>query len=54
VLTRRELAFVTTVSDIRMATPGKVRHEIEVRIGLIERVLAGEYLDSLLVTVAAQ
>ena len=53
-LNGRALALGPNASDVRMATPGKVRHEIEVRIGPIERVLAGEYLDSLLVTVAAQ
>lgn len=53
-LNGRSLVLGPNASDVRMATPGKARHEIEVRIGPIERVLAGEYLDSLLVTVAAQ
>jgi hypothetical protein len=41
-------------SDIRIANSGKIRHELEVQIGPIERVLAGEYVDSLLVTISAQ
>ena len=48
------LALGPPASDVRMATPGKVRHEIEVQIGPIERLLAGEYVDSLLVTITAQ
>ena len=53
-LNGRPLALGANASDVRNATQGKVRHEIEVRIGPVERVLAGEYVDSLLVTISAQ
>lgn len=36
------------------STPGTVRHAFSFRIGAVERVLAGDYVDSLLVTLFAQ
>jgi hypothetical protein len=50
----RPMSLGPNASDIRLATPGRVRHAIEARIGPVERVLAGEYVDSLLVTITAQ
>jgi hypothetical protein len=37
-----------------VTTPGVVRHAFSFRIGAVERVLAGDYVDSLLVTIFAQ
>jgi hypothetical protein len=40
--------------DVRVASPVKAFHDIEVHIGPVHRVLAGLYVDSLLVTISAQ
>ena len=53
-LNGRPMSLSSNASDVRAANPGKVRHDLEVQIGPIERVLAGEYVDSLLVTISAQ
>ena len=50
----RPMALGANASEFLIASPGKVRHDLEVQMGPVERVLAGEYVDSLLVTLSAQ
>jgi hypothetical protein len=53
-LNGRPISLGANPSDILVAHSGKIRHDLEVQIGPVERVLAGEYVDSLLVTISAQ
>lgn len=48
------VALSAAVAGVRIASPGKARHQIDVQIGPVERVLAGEYADDLLITITAQ
>lgn len=41
-------------AELEVARPGRQGHDIEVEIGMFERVLAGEYADTLLITITAQ
>lgn len=50
----KPIALGSSDAELEVARPGRQGHEIEVEIGMFERVLAGEYADTLLITITAQ
>ena len=50
----RPLALGASDAELEVTRPGRQGHDIEVEIGMFERVLAGEYADTLLITITAQ
>jgi hypothetical protein len=44
----------TSGAGLSIASAGQARHRIEVEIGPVEKVLAGDYEDDLLITITAQ
>lgn len=50
----RPIALNQPVAGLSTIRSGRQRHEIEVEIGAMKQVLAGEYRDSLLITISGQ
>jgi hypothetical protein len=48
------VALTSGHATLPLTMRGQVLHRIEAQIGAVERVLAGEYADNLLITVTAQ
>lgn len=50
----RPVALGGSDAELEVARPGRQGHDLEIEIGMFERVLAGEYADTLLITITAQ
>ncbi|MFM2083783.1 MAG: hypothetical protein RLY95_601 [Pseudomonadota bacterium] len=53
-LSGQPMTLSTGVASVAVQNLGQTRHQLDVEIGAVQRLLAGEYMDDLLITVVAQ
>lgn len=53
-LSGQPMPLSTGVASVAVQNLGQTRHQLDVEIGAVQRLLAGEYMDDLLITIVAQ